>query len=118
MYKLNMWNCDPKLLKRRIRGFQRGYIEDFELWASVFGSLKPDNAVEFLDSLPDDLKALLRDEYRKPASHRLFEPPHDSDFPELKRVVKAWLERESRLQGTVHENPHPEPDVIKFPFRG
>jgi hypothetical protein len=62
-----------------------------DMWGSVFETLTPKSAWSFLESLPEDLKAVIREEYNGLARDR-FLPSHNAEHREVKQVIARWCE--------------------------
>jgi len=88
-------------LIRMIRLFKRDQISPSDMWLRIFETLHPESARHFLDSLPDDLKLLIRKEYYGLARYR-FEPPEDTADLKVAKVIARWCEE---LGNPNHERP-------------
>jgi hypothetical protein len=64
------------------------------MWNSLCDTLTPESAQAFLDSLPDDLKAVIRAEYG--LARDGFVPPPETEFREVKQVIARWCEEASQ----------------------
>jgi CheY-like chemotaxis protein len=88
-------------LIRMIRLFERDQISPSDMWLRVFETVRPESARVFLDSLPDDLKVLIRKEYYGLARYR-FEPPEETADLKVAKVIARWCEEQGNPN---HEQP-------------
>jgi hypothetical protein len=77
----------------RIKAFKRGAICPSEMWIPLLTTLPPESAWGFLDSLPDDLKLVIRQEYFGLARYR-FQPPEPTADSEVAKVIAQWCEQQ------------------------
>jgi hypothetical protein len=82
-----------EFLVRKIRDFQQDRTGPSDMWLPLFGTLPADSARTFLDSLPDDLKFLIRREYFGLAHYR-FRPPQGTADLEVSKVIAKWCEEQ------------------------
>lgn len=77
----------------KIRAFKRGAISPTDMWLPIFETLIPESAPGFLDSLADDLKILIRQEYFGLARYR-FRPPVATSDLKVAQVIAQWCEQQ------------------------
>ena len=80
-------------LIRVIRLFKRDQIGPSDMWLRIFETLQPESTRAFLDSLPDDLKLLMRQEYFGLARYR-FEPPEVTAELIVAKIIAQWCEEQ------------------------
>ena len=80
-------------LIRVIRLFKRDQMSPSDMWLRIFETLQPESARAFLDSLPDDLKLLMRQEYFGLARYR-FEPPEVTAELIVAKIIAQWCEEQ------------------------
>ena len=80
-------------LIRVMQLFERGQICPSDMWFRVFETLQPETTRAFLDSLPDDLKLLMRQEYFGLARYR-FEPPEVTAELIVAKIIAQWCEEQ------------------------
>ena len=88
-------------LIRMIRLFKRDQISPSDMWLRIFETLRPESTRHFLDSLPDDLKVLIRKEYYGLARYR-FESPEATADLKVAKVIGRWCEEQGNPN---HERP-------------
>jgi hypothetical protein len=81
------------LLIRVIRAFKRDQMGPSDMWLRIFETLRPESARPFLDSLPEDLKLLMRREYFGLARYR-FEPPEITAELIVAKIIAQWCEEQ------------------------
>jgi hypothetical protein len=89
-------------LVRLIKHFKRDLISPSEMWLPLFSTLAPESALSFLDSLPEDLKLVIRQEYFGLAHYR-FQPPAPTADLEVAKIIAQWCEK----QGDPDASPKP-----------
>jgi hypothetical protein len=86
-------NPDFESLVKLIKNFKRSVICPSEMWIPLFTTLPPESARGFLESLPDDLKLLIRQEYFGLAWYRFQAPEPTADL-EVAKIIAQWCEQQ------------------------